>query len=69
MITVLIRSKNEEMYIAETFKAVFAQKLRDFEVILVDSGSKDKTVEIASKFDVRILKIAAKEFTYGYALN
>lgn len=40
-----------------------------YEVILVDSGSTDKTVHIASKFDVKILNIPPEDFSFAYSLN
>jgi rhamnosyltransferase len=39
------------------------------EVVLVDSGSTDKTVEIAKKYGCRITHIKKEEFTYGRSLN
>ncbi|HBR79898.1 MAG TPA: hypothetical protein DEA46_05715 [Candidatus Moranbacteria bacterium] len=43
--------------------------IEDFEVIVVDSGSTDKTLGIAEKFPVKIIKIKPEEFSYPYALN
>jgi glycosyltransferase involved in cell wall biosynthesis len=48
---------------------VYRQHYRDFDVILVDSGSTDGTLEIAERFPVRRLTIRPETFTYGYALN
>jgi glycosyltransferase involved in cell wall biosynthesis len=39
------------------------------EVVLVDSGSTDGTLETARRYPVRILEIAPEEFTYASALN
>ena len=69
MITILIRSKNEEKDIGQVLEKVFSQSLKDFEVIVIDSGSKDRTVEIVKRFKVKLLEISSQEFTYGYALN
>jgi rhamnosyltransferase len=68
-VSLIIRTKNEERYIGETLGKVFFQNYKDFEVIIVDSGSKDRTLEIINKFNVRILRITPQEFSYGYALN
>lgn len=67
--SIIIRAKNEEVLIGETLRAVFSQKLDDFEVVFVDSGSTDNTLEIVQEFNVRIIEIPPEEFTYGRALN
>jgi len=68
-ISVLIRTKNEEKYIGQTLSAIFAQTRKDIEVLIVDSGSSDNTLEVAKKFPVAIYKIRPEDFTWGYALN
>jgi glycosyltransferase involved in cell wall biosynthesis len=39
------------------------------EIILVDSGSTDRTVSVAQAFAVRIVRIPSVEFTFGRSLN
>ncbi|MEA2639044.1 MAG: hypothetical protein QOF51_438 [Chloroflexota bacterium] len=68
--SIVIRAKNEGRDIGETLAAVFGQRgVSDFEVIVIDSGSSDRTVEIARSFPTRIIEIPAELFTYGYAIN
>jgi rhamnosyltransferase len=69
MASIVIRSKNEEALLGKTLSAIYAQTLQDFEVILVDSGSSDRTLEIARQFPVKIIGIRPKDFSYGRALN
>ncbi len=49
------------------------QSERNFEVLIVDSGSTDKTMEIAKTFEARlkleIFEIPERDFTYPYACN
>jgi GT2 family glycosyltransferase len=45
------------------------QKLNDIETIVVDSGSTDATLSIASRYPVRILHILPEEFSFGRSLN
>ena len=68
-VSILIRTKNEEKYLGQTLSAIFSQTYKDLEVIIVDSGSTDKTLEVAKKFPVAIYKIKPVDFTWGYALN
>ncbi len=65
----VIRAKNEARYIGETLAAIQGQRYRDFEVVLVDSGSTDRTPEIAGQHGVKLVSIDPREFTYGRALN
>ena len=51
-LAVLILTKNEEKNIAETIQS--ARQCTD-EVILIDSGSTDRTVEIAEKAGARVV--------------
>lgn len=54
-ISVVIPTLNEELSIAETLEAV--SELQNIsEVIIVDGGSEDKTIEIAESFGARIIK-------------
>ena len=55
-VSVLIPTKNGEEYLEECLKMVFRQKAAfEFEVIIIDSGSKDKTLEIIKKFQNKSL--------------
>lgn len=68
--SIIIRAKNEAADIGETLEAVFNQKsVGQFEVIVVDSGSTDRTVEIATQYPVNLVEIRPETFTYGRALN
>lgn len=68
-VSVVIRAKNEARYIGETLEAVQGQRYRDFEVIVVDSGSTDPTPEIALQHGAKLIPIEPRRFTYGRALN
>ncbi|TRZ77565.1 glycosyltransferase [bacterium] len=66
----VIRTKNEEKWIGKVLEKLLEQSRLDFEIIIVDSGSTDKTLEIIKKFPVRkVIKIPQNEFHYSYALN
>lgn len=68
-VSILIRTKNEGKYIGKTLDILFSQTYKNIEVLIVDSGSTDKTLEIAKKYPVKIYEIRPEEFTWGYALN
>ena len=70
MISIIIRTLNEEKYLPECIQAIKNQIVDDeFEIILVDSGSTDHTLEIANREGVYIEHIPKNEFTFGRSLN
>lgn len=68
-VSIIIRAFNEARHLPRVFARLAAQDFRDFEVILVDSGSTDQTVPIAELAHARILSIRRDEFTFGRSLN
>ena len=70
-ISIIIRTLNEEKYLSELLEAIKSQKINNFkyEIIIVDSGSTDKTLEIARQFKCRITFIKKKDFSFGRSLN
>ena len=67
LVSIIIRVKNEEKWISSCLRAVFSQKYKNFEVILVDNNSRDNTLKQAKKFKIKIIKI--KKFYPGKAIN
>lgn len=68
--SIIIRSKNEERFIGTVLQRVLEQEFPEpYEVIVLDSGSQDRTVEIVRGFPVQLEEIPAGKFTFGFALN
>ena len=67
--SIIIRTKNEEKWIGECLKRLFDQTYQDFEIIIIDSGSTDKTLEIIKNFDIKLFSIKPELFSYPFALN
>ena len=55
-ISVVVISQNCENTIEKTLKSVIGQTYNDFELLLVDRNSKDKTLEIAGNYKDKITK-------------
>ncbi|WP_233829205.1 glycosyltransferase family 2 protein [Paraburkholderia sp. ZP32-5] len=53
-VTVLIPARNAEQTLAETLQSLVNQTFKDFEVVLVDDASTDRTAEIAQSFQSRL---------------
>lgn len=53
--SIIIPAYNVEKYIGKCLDHVFLQTFQDYEVIVVDSGSTDKSLDIIQKYDVKLL--------------
>ena len=68
-VSVLIRAHNEEAHIGRLLTGVKHQTLQPEQIVVVDSGSTDATLAIASAFDVDIVHVSPDDFSFGRALN
>lgn len=55
MLSIIIPTLNEEDYIGRLLELIRTQDFKDYEIIVADAGSKDKTLEIAKKYDCIIV--------------
>jgi glycosyltransferase involved in cell wall biosynthesis len=69
--SVVVRTYNEARYLPDLLKSIRAQSCRDLatEVVVVDSGSTDDTLDIARAFDCKIVPIEKEKFSFGRSLN
>jgi len=67
--SIIIRTLNEEKWLSSVLEAIKKQKYENYEVIIIDSGSTDKTLEICEKYNSKIVKIEKSRFNYSYASN
>ena len=66
--SIIIRTKNEERWVVPCLKAVYAQTYKNFEVVIVDNESSDKTVE-KTKIFKGIKYVNIKDYLPGKSLN
>ncbi|MEJ2006144.1 MAG: glycosyltransferase, partial [Cyclobacteriaceae bacterium] len=67
--SIIIRAFNEEKALGRLLDGIEQQTGVDYEILLVDSGSTDRTLDIAARYPVRIVRIDSSEFTFGRSLN
>jgi glycosyltransferase involved in cell wall biosynthesis len=67
--SIVIRLYNEEKHIARLLEGITRQNNKQIEIILVDSGSTDRSLEIASRYPVQVVHIQPEQFTFGFSLN
>lgn len=70
LVSIVIRTYNESKYINICLNAIKAQSYKNYEIILVDSGSKDDTtLKSESHSNVKVYQYKQKEYIPGLALN
>jgi 2-desacetyl-2-hydroxyethyl bacteriochlorophyllide A dehydrogenase len=67
--SVVIRTFNEERFLPNLLAAIEQQTYSDYETIVVDSGSLDRTREIAALKTDKLVPIESRDFTFGHSLN
>lgn len=60
-ISIITPSFNSEKTIEDTIKSVLSQTYQDIEYIIIDGGSKDKTLDIINKYKNKISKIISEK--------
>lgn len=70
-ISVVIRTLNEARHLPALLSSIAQQVLGEHgcEVVLVDSGSTDGTLQIAEQHGCRIVHIRKEDFSFGRSLN
>ena len=67
LVSIIIRTKNEERWISQCLKSLHNQTYKNFEVIIVDNYSTDQTIQKAKFYPVKIIQI--ENFFPGKAIN
>ncbi len=70
-VSIIFGALNEEKWFVDALRACQDQSFNgpDVEIVLVDSGSTDGTLEIADRFGCKIVSIKQEEFSFGRSLN
>jgi len=66
--SVVVRCRNEVAAIGRCLRSLRAQTV-PVEIVLVDSGSTDGTLEVAGPLCDEVVTLRPEDFTFGYALN
>jgi rhamnosyltransferase len=64
-----MRTKNSADTVHQALTALFSQDRRDFELVVVDSGSTDATLEIVRRFPCRVRCLRPEQYYPGPVLN
>jgi GT2 family glycosyltransferase len=70
IVSIIIPVKNGAPKLRELLPAVMAQRSRDaFEIVAVDSGSTDESVDLLRQFDATVVSIDPRVFNHGLTRN
>jgi glycosyltransferase involved in cell wall biosynthesis len=61
LVSILVPAYNKEEWIVETIESALAQTWKNKEIIIVDDGSKDRTLEIVRRLQSENVKVLAQE--------
>lgn len=68
-VSVVVRSFNEEEHIGRLLSGLMKQQRPPEQIVVVDSGSTDATLAIASHYPVDVEHIEPEHFSFGRSLN
>jgi rhamnosyltransferase len=69
-VSVLVRARNDEALIGRTLEGIFAQEgAPEFDVVVCDDGSSDRTREVAACYPVRFVEPPPGKYMPGRTLN
>jgi glycosyltransferase involved in cell wall biosynthesis len=61
LVSILVPAYNKEGWIEDTIKSALAQTWQNKELIIVDDGSKDRTLDVIRRFESAAVKVVAQE--------
>tara|TARA_B100000029_G_scaffold515237_1_gene621275 strand:- start:1302 stop:3143 length:1842 start_codon:yes stop_codon:yes gene_type:complete len=67
--SIIIRTLNEAYYLPDLIEGIRSQTFTNWEIIHVDSGSTDDTLNILGPHSAKTITISPQDFTFGYSLN
>jgi rhamnosyltransferase len=68
--SIIIPTKNAQEKIDLVLKAIFKSRVDfDYEVIIIDSGSADRTKEIISNYPINLIEMPPQSFSHGGTRN
>ena len=66
---VVLRCKNSDREIGLALAALFSQEFKDFELLVVDSGSTDRTLDLVAAYPHRLIRIEPQDYVPARVLN
>ena len=61
MISVLLPTYNDEKYIEETISSILKSSFKEFELLIINDGSSDRTLDIINLFDDKRIRVISQK--------
>lgn len=68
-ISVVMRTKNADWVVEQALRALHTQTIRNFQLVVVDSGSTDRTLDIVREYHPLLIEIPSAAYIPGAVLN
>lgn len=68
-VSVLVRARNEAKHLPKLIEGLSMQSVLADEIVMVDSGSTDESVELALEAGWKVVRTNPGDFTFGRSLN
>lgn len=68
-ISVLISAYNHQKFVAKTIQSVLDQTFQDFEILITNDNSTDKTLDIIKSFSDPRIKLFENNINLGMVVN
>jgi len=68
-LSVIMRTKNADWVVGQALRALHSQTVRHFELVVIDSGSTDRTLDIVREYSPILIQIPASAYIPGAVLN
>lgn len=69
LVSIVMSVYNDELYLKQSLDSIFAQTMQDFEIIIVDDASTDRTVEIINEYQDERIRLYLNETNQGLTKN
>jgi glycosyltransferase involved in cell wall biosynthesis len=69
LLSYVVLSYNYERYIRRTLESIFAQSVQDFEIVVVDDASSDRSVEVVESFNDPRIRLLRNDTNRGGAAS
>jgi glycosyltransferase involved in cell wall biosynthesis len=69
LVSILLPAYQSERYIGETIESALAQTFTDWELVISENASKDKTLEVIKKYSDPRIRLFCQEKTTSSAMN